>query len=70
MAPVECAVSSLPDIPTELDRSYFYHRAKTQIELAERAESEDAVAAHLAMAERYLELCDAERMIADTRAGR
>lgn len=63
-------MSTRTDVPTELDRSYYYHRAKIQIELAERAETSDAVAAHLAMAERYLELCDAEGMIADTRAGR
>ena len=58
------------DVPTELDRSYYYHRAKIQIELAERAETSGAVAAHLAMAERYMELCDAEGMIADTRVDR
>jgi hypothetical protein len=58
------------EVPTELDRSYYYHRAKIQIELAERAETSDAVAAHLAIAERYMELCDAEGMVADARAER
>lgn len=60
----------LTDVPSELDRSYYYHRAKTQIQLAERAGSSGAIAAHMAIAERYLELCDAEAMIADTREGR
>jgi sirohydrochlorin ferrochelatase len=57
-------VSRFPDE----DRAYFYHRAEVQIELAERAEHPDVVAAHMALAEQYLTLSDSDERLAESRA--
>ena len=37
------------------DRTYFYHRAEQEIEMAQRAEKPEAVRAHFMLANRYLE---------------
>ncbi|MHA6723698.1 hypothetical protein [Sphingomonas sp. RS2018] len=51
----------------EEDRAYFYHRATVQMDLATRAGSQEAVAAHIALAEHYMGLCDAVAMLEETR---
>lgn len=52
----------------EEDRAYFYHRASVQIELAEKSENAAAVSAHIALAEEYMALCDADALLAAARA--
>ena len=43
------------------DLEYFHRRAEAQLELAQKTELSAAVAAHMAIAERYLEFCEPAR---------
>ena len=47
-------------LPAE-DLDYYHRRAAAQLELAQRTELSAAVAAHMAIAERYLDLCEPAR---------
>ena len=53
---MECIVT----LPAE-DLDYYHRRAAAQLELAQRTELPVAVAAHMAIAERYLDLCEPAR---------
>jgi len=46
------------------DLEYYHRRAAEQLELAERTSEPAAVAAHVAIAERYLEICEPIRIAA------
>ena len=41
----------------DTDQRYYYHRAETEIEAAQKSTSAPAVKAHVELAERYLDLC-------------
>ena len=43
------------------DLEYYHRRAEAQLELAQRTDVSAAVAAHVAIAERYLDLCEPAR---------
>ncbi len=49
------------------DADYYYRRAEAQLELAEQSENPAAVAAHVAIAERYLDMCG-DGLIEEARA--
>lgn len=44
------------------DLDYYHRRAEAQLELAQRSDEPAAVAAHIAIAERYLEICEPARI--------
>lgn len=46
-------------LPEDLD--YYHRRAEAQLILAEKADCSIVVAAHCAIAERYLEYCEPDR---------
>lgn len=53
------------------DLDYYHRRAAAQLELAQRTELTAAVAAHMTIAERYLDLCEPARQLeVDQRKGR
>ncbi|MFD1787257.1 hypothetical protein ACFSC3_06710 [Sphingomonas floccifaciens] len=45
-----------------VDFDYYQRRAEAQLELAQRSMEPAAVAAHVAIAERYLEICEPARL--------
>lgn len=49
------------------DPGYFYRRAEAELELAEKSDNPTVVAAHFAIAERYLDLCG-DALIDEARA--
>ncbi len=51
------------------DVDYYRRRAEAQLELAQKSHLSAAVAAHVAIAERYLELCEPERQREASRRG-
>lgn len=44
------------------DFDYYHRRAEAQLELAQKSAEPAAVAAHVAIAERYLEMCEPDRL--------
>ncbi|MBM3928132.1 MAG: hypothetical protein FJ335_06715 [Sphingomonadales bacterium] len=45
-----------------VDFDYYQRRAEAQLELAQKSLEPAAVAAHVAIAERYLEICEPARL--------
>ena len=47
-------------VPSE-DLDYYHRRAEAQLDLAQKTDHAAAVAAHIAIADRYLEYCEPDR---------
>ncbi|WP_326524241.1 hypothetical protein [Sphingomonas sp.] len=55
-------------MPEDLD--YFHRRAEAQLDLAQKSGSAMVIAAHVAIAERYLEYCEPARRQEAARRGK
>ncbi len=56
--PTTSTVTKTPPELTDDDARYFDRRAERQLELAAQAEHPEAIAAHCAIADRYMQLRD------------